>query len=333
MNGAQLGTLRRVDLRKVWPHEATHFSAWLGANLAALNEALELDLELIRPEAPVGRFSLDLLAKVIGTEEIAVIENQLERTNHDHLGKLLTYTAGYDATHVIWITPEFCEEHRAALDWLNNNTAPNRNFFGIQVEALQIDDSLPAVSFKVLVKPNSWQKAASQTAREIVISPDQEQLGAVFQAIRDKVAATGRFVRLLKPLPGLSYYVLERTHSQVEYAVAFGREIVRAEVSLNYPNAEVNVRLFDALKRRAADIERAVGGGIDWDFKEGRRRQVLRLPKPIDRDHLSEHVDEIAGWAAEKMVAYRNVVEPGLDAEVKSAFDGAEAAADDEVVT
>ncbi len=93
----------------------------------------------------------------------------------------------------------------------------------------------------------------------------------------------------------------------------------------------MNVRLFEALKRRAAAIEQAVGGGIDWNFKEGRRRQVLRLPKAIDRDHVLEHVDEVAGWAAEKMVAYRTIVESGLDAEVKSAFDDAEDTADEAV--
>jgi hypothetical protein len=274
----------------------------------------------VRPEAPVGPFSLDLLARVVGTQDRAVIENQLERTDHDHLGKLLTYTAGYDATHVIWISSEFREEHRAALDWLNNNTSPDRNFFGILVEALQIDDSRPAVNFRIVVSPNAWQKAASQTAQEINTASDQEQLNQVFNAIYDLAKASGPFVRLLKPLGTRSYYVLERTHRQVEYAVAFSRDSIRAELWLNFPDPGMNVHLFRSLKLRAEAIERALAGGVDWDFNESRRRQGLRVAREIDRGRLAEQIADVARWAAQKIIAFRQIVEVGLDNEVKAAL-------------
>ncbi len=325
-----LGVLRPVDLRTVWPHEAFDFSGWLGENLLQLNEALGLDLELVRPEAPVGNFSLDLLANVVGTQERAVIENQLERTDHDHLGKLLTYAAGYDATHVIWISSDLRDEHRAALDWLNNNTASNRNFFGVSVEALQIDDSRPAVIFKVLVSPNAWQKTKQQNAREREGSPDQEQLNAVYEAIYDLAKASGLFKRLLRPLGMYTDYVLERTHRSVGYAVAIGRNTLRAEVLLQFPDKNVNMALFEALQRRQAQIESAVKGEVFWDLKpEGRIRQVLRVSRDVQRDRLPELRDEVAQWAAERLMEFRSVIEIGLDTEVQAALSAA-ATDDDE---
>jgi len=125
-----LGTIEQVDLREVWPHEAQDFTPWLAENLDKLGEALGLDLELHESEAPVGPFFLDVLAHDRGNDRPVIIENQLGSTNHGHLGQLLTYAAGYDAGVIVWLTGDFQDEHRAALDWLNQRTGEDTAFFG-----------------------------------------------------------------------------------------------------------------------------------------------------------------------------------------------------------
>ena len=164
MTDAQISTLEPVDLRTVWADEAQHFTPWLARseNLARLEEALDLQLEPRGTEQAVGSFSADILCRRLdgGSDEESwvVIENQYGRTNHDHLGKLLTYAAGLNARTVVWIAEEFRDEHRAALDLLNASTTEEYAYFGVEIELLKIDSSLPAPRFNIVAQPNDWAK-------------------------------------------------------------------------------------------------------------------------------------------------------------------------------
>jgi len=158
MSTPQLGKLRNVELRTIWPHEAADFTPWLAENIGELGEAVGIELELTDMEAECGDFSLDLLAKDLGTGRNVIIENQLDATDHDHLGKLLTYASAYDAAAVIWVSRMIRDEHRQALEWLNQRTDEGTDFFGVVVEAIQIDESKPATRFRPVVFPNEWQK-------------------------------------------------------------------------------------------------------------------------------------------------------------------------------
>ena len=164
MTTPNLAKIERVDLREAWPNEARDFTPWLAENIAELGEALGMDLELQQTEAAVGGYSLDVLATDLNQDRPVIIENQLEPTNHDHLGKLLTYAAGYDANVIVWLTREFRDEHRQALDWLNQRTGEDTQFFGVVVELWRIGDSLPAPHFKAVATPNEWRKRRNEAA-------------------------------------------------------------------------------------------------------------------------------------------------------------------------
>ncbi len=154
----KLGKINRVDLRKVWNHEARHFTNWLAENLDILGNELGVNINLIETEASVGKFSVDILAEEEISGKKIVIENQLEPTDHEHLGKIITYAAGLDAGFVVWVVREEREEFRRAIDWLNEHTDDEISFFLVRVELWKIDNSLPAPKFEVLSKPNDWAK-------------------------------------------------------------------------------------------------------------------------------------------------------------------------------
>jgi hypothetical protein len=169
MTDQPLGRLERVDLRDIWVSEATSFTPWLARpeNMAVLAETLNIDLELEAQERAVGPFRADLLCKDVSTDRWVLIENQLERTDHTHLGQLLTYASGLEAVTIVWIAARFTEEHRSTLDWLNKITDESFRFFGLEVELWRIGSSPAAPKFNLVSKPNEWSHSVAQAARAI----------------------------------------------------------------------------------------------------------------------------------------------------------------------
>lgn len=156
-----LGRLEEItDLRTVLSNEATDFTPWLAAdeNISLLADAVDLEIAVEETESNVGDFHVDIFATDAITGRRIIIENQLEDTNHDHLGKLITYAAGKSAEIIIWIVKHAREEHRAAVEWLNNNTDEHIGFFLCEIKLYRIGDSAPAVKFDVIEKPNDWTK-------------------------------------------------------------------------------------------------------------------------------------------------------------------------------
>lgn len=164
MSTSGLGQLRPVPLREIWRHEAHDFTPWLADNLDRLAGAVQAGpLKLIGTEQSVGPFSIDILAETIDGE-VVVIENQLEASDHRHLGQIVTYASGVGASIVVWVLERLQEEHRAAVDWLNEHTDERTSFFAIEVGVVKIGDSAPAPVFDVVARPNDWQKRARSRA-------------------------------------------------------------------------------------------------------------------------------------------------------------------------
>jgi len=176
-----LGRLERVELRTVWNNEATDFTPWLAKaeNLEALSEALGMDLESTGTEQSVGAFRADMLCIDAFSGNSVLIENQLEKTNHSHLGQILTYSAGLNVKTIIWIASRFTDEHRAALDFLNEITEEGISFFGLEVELWKIGNSAPAPKFNIVSRPNTWTK----NVREIT-----HQTGELTQVKKQQLA-------------------------------------------------------------------------------------------------------------------------------------------------
>ncbi|MEC9344636.1 MAG: hypothetical protein VYB54_00310 [Pseudomonadota bacterium] len=153
-----LGELREVSLREAWGHEAHDFTPWLGENLGRLGDLIGLQLEFVGREVAVDRFSADIVARDIQTGDVVLIENQLERSDHTHLGQILTYLSGTEAQTVIWVASGFEDAHLSAINWLNEHTTDAFAFFAVRLKLLRIDGSLPAPLFEVVARPNRWDR-------------------------------------------------------------------------------------------------------------------------------------------------------------------------------
>lgn len=160
-----LGKLEEVqDLRSVWPNEAKDFTPWLSSNIGRLGETLGIDIDVEETESAVGDFNVDIFAVDADTGKKIIIENQLEATDHDHLGKLITYASGKAAGLVIWVVKKARDEHKAAIEWLNNHTTEDIGFILCEIKLYRIGDSAIAPSFVVIEKPNDWAKEMKQQA-------------------------------------------------------------------------------------------------------------------------------------------------------------------------
>lgn len=311
-NDIQLATIDRVDLRTVWENEAADFTPWLGENLPALGEALGLDLELMAQEAPVGGFSLDVLAHDPNTNRPVIIENQLETTDHDHLGKLITYASGYDANVVVWITREFKDEHRQALDWLNHRSGDDTEFFGVVVELWKIDESRPAPHFRVVSAPNDWQKSNVKIRTTGESSPQQELYRTFFQHLIDTLREEHKFTGARKAQPQ-SWYSFSAGHAQrVRYGANFHREGARVEVYIDNGDHDWNKEIFDLLFDRREEIQSAIHGDLEWNWDrlEARRASRISVERSGNINDDQATLDEIHEWMVKNLLEFKRVFGP-----------------------
>lgn len=265
---SQVGRLEPVDVRNVWPDEAKDFTPWLHEHPDLLAEALGIDLDMVRREVDVGPFSLDLLASEVGTGRRVVIENQLTPTDHGHLGQLLTYASGLEASYVVWIAPEFRPEHRSALKWMNESTKEGVAFSGLDIEAMRIADSPVAARLNVIVAPDDWSR---RTLAQGELTPKenlyQEFWAQFLPAFHQRYPDWSR-----KRVPGKwSWTELAAGRSGIYYAAVFaGDGKIRAELYVDPPGNSAKLA-FAELQNHKEEIEQKFGGPLSWEPLEGRR--------------------------------------------------------------
>lgn len=302
------GEIRSVDIRDVWPHEATDFTPWLVENIDQLGQALGMELEVLGREADVGDFSLDILAKDLGTARTVVIENQLTDTDHDHLGKLMTYAGGLDAGVLVWIAKALRDEHRQALEWLNEHTGPDVDCFGVAIEVIRIDDSKPAFNFKLVVFPNEWQKGKSGSRP--VASAKGEAYRAYFQGLIDELRTKHKFTGARVGQPQ-NWYSFSCGVGGITLGNVFTQDSrVRAEVYIDLQDKDRNKELFDRLLQQRDAIERDYGAGLTWERLEDRRASRIAAYHQGTIEAPAETLDALQRWSVENLLKLRAVVVP-----------------------
>ena len=278
----ELGKVKRVNVRDVWLNEAHDFTPWLKDNLRLLGEALGMELDALQREAPVGNFSLDILALDRGTNRKVAIENQLEPTDHSHLGQALTYAAGCDASVVIWVTSEFRPEHREAMDWLNRWTPEEIEFYGVQVRAVRIGESLPAPEFRPVAFPNHWTKQARRKASGTA-SADKEKQLSFFTPLSERLVRNGVAPQVLR------YQGVPRIIStgvpHTNYSIYLTDQYLQVHLWINAGSREDTNQIFDALEKESEAIqaELAVESKWIWERQDNRPGRIPDFP--VTRSH------------------------------------------------
>lgn len=275
-----LSKLKKIDLREEWKHEAADFTNWLAQdeNLQLLGEEIGIDISLVQTEASVGKFWVDILAEEDNTGRKIVIENQLELTNHDHLGKLITYASGFDAEIVIWIVKDVRDEHKQAIDWLNEHTDDKINIFAIRMELWQIGDSLYAPKFYVVSKPNDWAKAIKQSTSCADLSDRRLMQLNFWTQFQEYASEHSSTLRLRKACPQHWYDIsIGNSKSHLSLVVDADNEQIRCEFYI--PNSKP---LFSALLEKKDIIESRLPFELEWMELEGKKASRVKTVHTID---------------------------------------------------
>ena len=283
-----LGRLEKADLHEAWAHEALDFTPWLAQpdNISLLAETLGYGpdgLEVEAVERRVGPFRADILARVSGGDEFVLIENQLERTDHGHLGQLITYAAGLHAATIIWIARAVTDEHRAALDWLNEITAAKFRFFAVEVELWRIGDSPLAPKFNLVSKPNDWSRSVAAAANDTSgeRTEHQQRMFDFWTAFAASLPANGLLPRKAPTTSSWTEYPIGRTNFRLGAVVNARTGYIRAEFYIDHATPGVAKRWFAMLSEGREQAEASFGGPLDWQELPSSRACRVCCDKPI----------------------------------------------------
>ena len=301
----KIGKLQEVEIRNLWHHEQYDFSAWLvkDDNIALLNEKLGLTLVDITTEAYVGAYRCDIVAVDETTGIMVIIENQLENSDHDHLGKIITYASGLDAKVIVWIVKEARDEHRSAIEWLNNNTSKDINFFLIELHAYKIGDSNPAPMFQIIEQPNDFIKESKNNKSTDAMNKRQSERVEFWTIFNEHIINRG------KP------FNVRKATTDHWYDIAIGTSAAHISVTLvnkdSYIGVELyinsNKALFDKLYEEREKIEEQLGFKMDWQrLDTAKASRILYRINGLNFDDHSNY-DSLIDEAIDKVIKMRSI--------------------------
>lgn len=307
---AEIGKLIEVDVRELWKHEQYDFSNWLAkeSNIEYLNEILGLTLIEVDKEINVGPYRCDIVATDETSGLKVIIENQLESTNHDHLGKIITYASGLDAKVIVWIVKEAKEEHRAAIEWLNNYTSSEIDFFLIEIHAYKIGDSNPAPKFEVVEKPNDFVKR-SKNKDDGELNTSQTERLIFWQLFNDRVELKGKPFNIRKPT------------TDHWYDIAIGTSAAKIAVDLvNKENCIIlelyihsDKDLYDSLYEKKNEIEGETGLTFEWNRLDSKKAcRIKHFIYGLDFDNHSNY-NQLMDEVIDKAIIMRKVIQKYLN--------------------
>lgn len=298
----KFGKLEEIeDLRKFWKHEAREFTPWLRDNIELLADVIDMDITVEETESSVGDFNVDILACEDGGERKIIIENQLEDTNHDHLGKLITYASGKEASVVIWVVRHARDEHKAAIAWLNKHTDEQVGFFLCEIKVYRIGDSEPAVKFEVIEQPNDWSKAV----RNDSVTDTQWKRHKFWEAFQKHASCNSLFLKEFKfRKPSMSSWM----------GFSVGSSLCHINVLRIQKRNELTVELcvnrkelFYRLHQDKDDIENKAGLDFDWHELPGRKVSRIQIVKQqVDFEDESQQDAQFA-WVEDVMLKMKGV--------------------------
>jgi len=275
-----LSRLTKVDLREAWPHEAADFTSWLSEdeNLQLLSDEIGIDISLVETEASVGRYYVDILAEEETTGRKIVVENQLEATNHDHLGKLITYASGFDAEIVVWIVKGVRDEHKQAIDWLNEHSDDKINIFAIEMELWQIGDSPYAPKFQIVSQPNDWAKAVRASGGQSALTETKLMQREFWTRFKEFASSKQTGLRLRKAYPQ-HWYDMSIGSSKAHLSLVVDTQGEQIRCELYIPDSK---DLFTALQSTRKAIDDELNYDLEWMELPGKKASRVRAVKSID---------------------------------------------------
>ncbi|EMA48132.1 hypothetical protein C448_04020 [Halococcus morrhuae DSM 1307] len=285
------------NVRDYWEHEAHDFTPWLAGTIenedtSHLEDILGLDLQVVETEKSVGRFNLDILAEVVDDGRQVVIENQLEQSDHDHLGKSLAYAAGIDADIIVWIAPVFNDEHRDAVQWLNQNTREEVDLFAIRLEIWKIGDSPPAIRLNSIEDPSEWKKKAQRSGDEV--SDTKELQEEFWTQFRNRIEESSTRLRPRKPRP-LHYY--SNPIGKAGFHISFVSLLKESKLKIELIIKD-DEDAFWKLEDEKEAIKQELGIETEWEepreTRGGNMRSNIRVTRDADienRDDWEQYFD------------------------------------------
>lgn len=285
----KIGRLKKVDVRNIWQSEASSFTPWLAKdeNIEVLGETIGLELEVVGEEKSVGPFRADILCKSTIDDTYVLIENQLEKTDHTHLGQLLTYAAGLEAVNIVWIAPKFTDEHRATLDWLNRFTDEKLRFFGIELEAYQIGDSVPAPLFQIVSKPNDWTKAAHRIQNQSSLTETKILYLEYWTEFKKYIEASNSKLKCQKPSPHhWTTFAIGRTYFKLCVSASVRNHSIRIELIIDGIESK---KRFDQLQEQFEEkAYAAIDERLIWDKMEDKIQSWIHLTEKANISNKSD---------------------------------------------